>query len=95
MEELKTTPGEIHESAPVLAAKALDKELNAASSTSESIYAQVNDLTAIVKKKKKPAPEANGGDVPASAATAKRKAEDDGSESSSEKKAKIDTPTES
>ncbi|KAH9951161.1 hypothetical protein B0H21DRAFT_776245 [Amylocystis lapponica] len=80
VEELKS-PDKPDESAPALAAKALDSELNASSaSTGAPPQTMVNDLTGIVKKKKK-APEANG--------TGKRKAEDeDMVPSSSEKKAK-------
>ncbi|KAI0070803.1 hypothetical protein K474DRAFT_1669694 [Panus rudis PR-1116 ss-1] len=96
VEELKTIPNEPKESAPELAAKALDAELNAGpSSSSASAPTQVNDLTSIVKKKKKapaPEPETNGA---ASISSGKRKAEDDGSESPSEKKAKLESEAQS
>lgn len=82
MEELKTTPNEPGVSAPALAAKALDQELNGAgASPSLSDQAPVNDLTSMVVKKKKKAPEVNE--------TGKRKADDDVG-SSSEKKMKVD-----
>lgn len=81
VEELKTIPNESNESAPVLAAKALDAELKVPSSSSGSAAPlPVNDLTSMVKRKKK-APEANG--------STKRKAEDD-AEAPSEKKARVD-----
>jgi HAT1-interacting factor 1 len=69
VEELGQLPAESSaaESAPALAAKALDKELNGGSS-SASAPAQVNDLTSMVKKKKK---------EPTTDSSAKRKAEDD------------------
>jgi HAT1-interacting factor 1 len=53
IEELKTTPREPTESAPVLAAQALDQELNGSRSLSVSDQSNINDLTMIVKKKKK------------------------------------------
>ncbi len=87
MEELKTVPNEPAESAPAMAAKALDKELNAPSTvTNSTVPSTINDLTSIVKKKKK-APDANG----ARGAT-KRKADDveDGLSSPTEKKVKLD-----
>lgn len=80
---------EQRESAPVLAAKALDKELGTGSSSGAAPTA-VNDLTAIVKKKKKPVEEGNGEEVPSAA---KRKAEDEVPDASSEKKAKLNTET--
>lgn len=80
MEELKTSPNEsVETSAPLLAAQALDKELNAGSSAI-STPAVVNDLTSMVVKKKKKAPEENK--------APKRKAGDDAEESNTEKKAR-------
>ncbi|KAG7093956.1 hypothetical protein E1B28_007589 [Marasmius oreades] len=80
VEELKTSPNDsVDESAPALAAKALDKELNAGSSSTGITV--INDLTKIVRKKKNPA---------SSAESSKRKAEDDGEVSGSEKKPKLD-----
>ncbi len=87
VDELKTIPNEPQESAPTLAAKALDQELGAASSAAAPAPQAVNDLTSIVKKKKKPVAEANGSEP--SSNTGKRKAEDDVPESASEKKAKM------
>ncbi|KAG6869222.1 hypothetical protein C0993_009085 [Termitomyces sp. T159_Od127] len=80
VEELKTTPNsdEKSMSAPAMAARALDKELNAGSSAaSVTVPDVVNDLTSIVKKKKP---------------TEKRKADADAESSTTEKKARIDTP---
>lgn len=88
MDELKTVPNEPVESAPAMAAKALDKELNAPSTvTNSTVPPVINDLTSIVKKKKK-APEPVDG---ANGAT-KRKSDDveDGLSSPSEKKVKLD-----
>lgn len=68
MEELKTTPSEPTESAPAMAAKALDAELNAQSISVPGQPAVVNDLTSLVVKKKKKAAELD--------APAKRRADD-------------------
>lgn len=82
VDELKTLPDEQAESAPAMAQKALDQELNTKPATQASTAPQkVNDLTAVVKKKKKN-PDANGG--------AKRKAEDEPAPPQSEKKAKVE-----
>ena len=87
IEELKSSPNEdLGLSAPELAARALDKELNGgASSSSSATSAAVTDLTSMVKKKKKnsPAEDSNSG---------KRKAEGDADASPKEKKARLDTP---
>lgn len=86
---MKTVPNEPAESAPAMAAKALDKELNAPSTVANSTAPPtINDLTSIVKKRKKiPDPSAN--DVNG---TTKRKADDvdDGLNSPTEKKVKLD-----
>jgi HAT1-interacting factor 1 len=72
-------------SAPELAAKALDKELNAAAgSSSTAAPALVNDLTSIVKKKKKVAVEDSN--------ASKRKAEEEAEPINADKKVKLDTP---
>jgi len=84
VEELKTTPNEPAVSAPALAAKALDQELNVTAAGSGS--AAVNDLTSMVVKKKKKAPDTNG--------VGKRKADDDAG-SPSEKKAKLEEAAQS
>ncbi|KAL0573438.1 hypothetical protein V5O48_008532 [Marasmius crinis-equi] len=82
VEELKTSPNDsLHESAPALAAQALDKELNAGAAASNTQV--VNDLTKVVRKKKNPPAEA--------AESSKRKAEDEGEAPGSEKKPKLDT----
>lgn len=79
MDELKTTPNEPGVSAPALAAKALDQELNAAlAGPSVAVQAPVNDMTSMVVKKKKKVNE-----------TAKRKADDEVG-SPSDKKARIE-----
>ena len=97
---MKTSPNELHTtSAPELAEKALDQELNGAGASSAA-PAQVNDLSGMVKKKKK-APEANGVatngtngtlhvDTPEKTGT-KRKADDDAMEVTTpvEKKVKL------
>ncbi|EGN96727.1 hypothetical protein SERLA73DRAFT_57984 [Serpula lacrymans var. lacrymans S7.3] len=82
VEELKTTPTEPNESAPAMAARALDKELNTAIA---AVPTQVNDLSKVVRKKKKDA-------EPLAESTGKRKAEDEDGEVSSgpEKKAKVE-----
>ncbi|RXW23044.1 hypothetical protein EST38_g2820 [Candolleomyces aberdarensis] len=88
IEEMKTQPheGEV-ESAPALAAKALDSELNVkGTSSSASAPAVVNDLTSIVKKKKKPAPAADA----AAAGNGKRKADDSEEVGNNEKKARLE-----
>jgi HAT1-interacting factor 1 len=71
-------------SAPELAAKALDKELDARTSSTAAPVVVV-DLTSMVKKKKKvpPLEDSNSG---------KRKAEGETETSPIEKKAKLDTP---
>lgn len=85
VEELKTVPNEPAASAPELAAKALDQELNApASSSATSGPAEVRDLTSMVKKKKK-API-----VEPTASASKRKAEDEAPDSPSDKKARVE-----
>ncbi|KAI0630693.1 hypothetical protein C8Q77DRAFT_1063100 [Trametes polyzona] len=87
VDELKTSPNEPSESAPALAAKALDAELNGGPApAAPAAQTEVHDLTGLVKKKKKN-PEANG---TASNGAVKRKAEDDAEETQSEKKAKLD-----
>ncbi|KAJ3546096.1 hypothetical protein NM688_g5549 [Phlebia brevispora] len=86
VDELKSLQSDTRESAPVLAAKALDKELSAGSA-SAALPTEVHDLTSIVKKKKKSAAGVNGAD----ASAPKRKAEDDVPEALSEKKAKLDS----
>ena len=72
---MKVIPEAQHLSAPELAARALDRELNhqVGSSSNQAEQTIVNDLTMVVKKKKKPA--ANASTVEANGA--KRKAEDD------------------
>ena len=94
IEELKTVPNEPVESAPAMAARALDEELRAAVPVSAvGSSTTVNDLTSIVKKKKKaPAPETNGASVSASgsASSEKRKAEDESNQSPPGKKTKLD-----
>ncbi|KAF8889324.1 hypothetical protein BD779DRAFT_1611083 [Infundibulicybe gibba] len=86
VEELKTSPNHTTTAtAPALAAEALDKELNVASSTASVPVTVVNDLTSMVVKKKKK--------VPQESATVKRKADADVEAESSptEKKARLDT----
>ena len=77
---MKTAPNEEPTgSAPELAARALDKELNGAGASAPlaSSSAQVNDLTSIVKKKKK-APDVNGQtSMTNGTGSAKRKADEE------------------
>ncbi|KAL4252106.1 Nuclear Autoantigenic Sperm-associated Protein [Abortiporus biennis] len=100
VEELKTVPNEPAESAPALAAKELDQELNVASTKAGSITTTtpaalpVNDLTSMVKKKKK-GPPVHG--IPlqdtnseSTIAGGKRKADDSVSYPPSDKKVKLD-----
>ena len=93
MEELKTIPNEPGLSVPALVAKALDQELNVASSTKSL---PVNDLTSVVKKKKKPAAEAETPQLDSETSAAnptKRKAEDDGSSSPTDKRPRVEEET--
>ncbi|KZV63182.1 hypothetical protein PENSPDRAFT_657515 [Peniophora sp. CONT] len=88
--ELKTSPNELHaDSAPELAEKALDQELNGTGASSAAPV-QVNDLSGMVKKKKKPAA-AEPAAGPTSGAE-KRKADDDGVATPPEKKARLEEP---
>ncbi|KAI8985716.1 hypothetical protein BD414DRAFT_488985 [Trametes punicea] len=89
VEELKTAPNEPVESAPALAAKALDAELNAAPAAATTASTEVHDLTGLVKKKKKN-PDVNVNGTPATNGAVKRKAEDDSEEAQSEKKARLE-----
>ncbi|VDB99901.1 unnamed protein product [Peniophora sp. CBMAI 1063] len=91
--ELKTSPNEIHTtSAPELAEKALDQELNGAGAPATA-PAQVNDLSGMVKKKKKPAPtEPVTEPVANSSGAEKRKADDDAG-TPPEKKARLEEPS--
>ncbi|TFK26223.1 hypothetical protein FA15DRAFT_693312 [Coprinopsis marcescibilis] len=85
IDELKTSPNETHaESAPELAAQALDNELNGGVNGSASAPQKVNDLTSIVKKKKKAQED--------SASAGKRKAEAEVEDNASEKKARLEAP---
>jgi HAT1-interacting factor 1 len=88
VEELKTTPSEPTESAPAMAARALDAELNAKPISVPGQPAVVNDLTSLVVKKKKKAAEVD--------APAKRRA-DDGEDNGSPtaKKAKLEEDAQS
>ena len=88
---MKTIPNEPALSAPALAAKVLDQELNAPSVTAAaSAPLPVNDLTSVVKKKKKPPVDGNTEPPKEAAGATKRKAEHDASSSPSEKKAKLE-----
>ncbi|KAG2150294.1 uncharacterized protein EDB93DRAFT_1240318 [Suillus bovinus] len=87
VEELKTTPSEPTESAPAMAAKALDAELNAKSISVPGQPAVVNDLTSLVVKKKNKTVELD--------ASAKRRADDGGDGSPTAKKAKLEEDAQS
>ena len=87
MDELKSAPNDERDgglSAPELAKRALDRELNATAPARQD--QPVNDLTSMVVKKKKKAPA-----VPeASGAAEKRKAEDEETQTSQDKKARLE-----
>jgi HAT1-interacting factor 1 len=89
VDELKSAPNDERDgglSAPELAQRALDRELDAASGARQDL--PVNDLTSMVVKKKKKAPAAA---VPeASGAAEKRKAEDGEAQTSQDKKARLE-----
>jgi HAT1-interacting factor 1 len=85
---LKSAPNDERDgglSAPELAQRALDRELNATTTVQHGL--PVNDLTSMVVKKKKkapaPAPEA-------SSAAEKRKAEDEETQTPQDKKARLE-----
>ncbi|KAJ8590154.1 hypothetical protein M405DRAFT_180292 [Rhizopogon salebrosus TDB-379] len=82
VEELKTTPNELTESAPAMAARALDAELNTRPISVPGQPAVVNDLTSLVVKRKKKPTEAD--------APTKRRADDEGDASPTAKKAKLE-----
>jgi HAT1-interacting factor 1 len=87
VDELKLAPNDERDgglSAPELAHRALDRELNATASARQD--QPVNDLTSMVVKKKKKAaavPEASG-------VAEKRKAEDGDAQTSQDKKARLE-----
>ncbi|KAF8817471.1 hypothetical protein BYT27DRAFT_7074736 [Phlegmacium glaucopus] len=84
VEELKTSPNEsLTTSAPALVAQALDRELNAGSSSSNTKPTVVNDLTSmVVKKKKKVSDNSNA---------SKRKADEEAESLNVDKKPKLET----
>ena len=92
MDELKLAPNDERDgglSAPELAKRALDRELNATAPPVRQ-EVQVNDLTSMVVKKKKKAPVAPEASV--SGAAEKRKAEDngEGAQTLQDKKARLE-----
>ena len=90
MDELKSAPNDERDgglSAPELAQRALDRELNAAPEARRDL--PVNDLTSMVVKKKKKAPLVAAAPE-ASGAAEKRKAEDGEAETSQDKKARLE-----
>lgn len=91
MDELKLAPNDERDgglSAPELAQRALDRELNSAPGEArQRPDLPVNDLTSMVVKKKKKAPVA----VPeASGAAEKRKADDGEAQTPQDKKARLE-----
>ena len=83
---MKTAPNEsLAQSAPSMAAEALDRELNTHPSTTKSSTSApiINDLTSTVKRKKK---------APEIATSSKRKAEDEVKPPKTDKKVRLDTP---
>jgi HAT1-interacting factor 1 len=93
VDELKSAPNDERDgglSAPELAQRALDRELNSAPEAQQQLRLDmpVNDLTSmVVKKKKKKAPVV----VPeASGAAEKRKADDGETQTSQDKKARLE-----
>jgi HAT1-interacting factor 1 len=91
VDELKSAPNDERDgglSAPELAQRALDRELNSGPEARQRQDLPVNDLTSMVVKKKKKAPVAA---VPeASGAAEKRKAEDGEAQTSQDKKARLE-----
>ncbi|KAI0251739.1 hypothetical protein BJV78DRAFT_1208387 [Lactifluus subvellereus] len=86
VEELKSAPNDERDgglSAPELAQRALDRELNAAPVVGQNL--PVNDLTSMVVKKKKKAPMPE-----ASSTVEKRKAEDEEAQTPPDKKARLE-----
>jgi len=88
VDELKSAPNDERDgglSAPELAQRALDRELNASAPARQDL--PVNDLTSMVVKKKKkapvPAPEASG-------VAEKRKADDEQAQTPQDKKARLE-----
>ena len=92
VDELKAAPNDERDaglSAPELAQRALDRELNGIGAPQVHLPAPVNDLTSMVVKKKKKAPPAPG----LSGAAEKRKAEGDEEEvgkAPTDKKARLE-----
>ncbi|KAN0129345.1 hypothetical protein V8E53_012829 [Lactarius tabidus] len=95
VDELKSAPNDERDgglSAPELAQRALDRELNAAPVPSQD--QPVNDLTSMVVKKKKKAPAPAPVPVPeTSGAAEKRKAEGEETETAPDKKARLEEIT--
>lgn len=91
MDELKSAPNDERESglsAPELAQRALDRELNVAPTARQDL--PVNDLTSMVVKKKKKAPPP----APETAnAAEKRKAEGEEVQTPQDKKARLEEST--
>ena len=84
VEELKTSPNEsLTTSAPALVAQALDRELNAGPSSSNTKTAVVNDLTSMVVKKKKKVQEDSN--------AVKRKADEEAEPLNIDKKPKLES----
>ena len=96
MDELKSAPNDERDgglSAPELAQRALDRELNSAAPEAARRRQDlpVNDLTSMVVKKKKKAPAPAAAAVSeASGAAEKRKAEDGEAQTSQDKKARLE-----
>ena len=96
VDELKAAPNDERDaglSAPELAQRALDRELNGIGAPQVHLPAPVNDLTSMVVKKKKKAPPAPAG---SSGAAEKRKAEGDEEEmgkAPTDKKARLEENT--
>jgi HAT1-interacting factor 1 len=90
VDELKVAPNDEREgglSAPELAQRALDHELNVGAAPARKDL-PVNDLTKMVVKKKKKAPAPAAPE--ASGAAEKRKAEDGEAQTSQDKKARLE-----
>lgn len=91
VDELKCAPNDERDgglSAPELAQRALDRELNSVSESRQDL--PVNDLTSMVVKKKKKAPVAPAPVPEASGAAEKRKAEDGEAQTLQDKKARLE-----
>lgn len=93
VDELKSAPNDERDgglSAPELAQRALDRELNAVPEAKQDLPLPVNDLTSMVVKKKKKAPAAAVLEAGGAGAAEKRKAEEGAVQTLQDKKARLE-----